>query len=65
MMFLDLGIGELTPQLLQRGERPLFIRPHQPRVASHIGGEDRGETAGLARDVLCDIGSTINRRPSA
>jgi hypothetical protein len=25
--------------------RPFLIRPHQPRVARHIGGEDRGETA--------------------
>jgi hypothetical protein len=25
--------------------RPLFVRPHQPRVACHIGGKDRGETA--------------------
>jgi len=22
---------------------PLFIRPHQARIASHIGGKDRGE----------------------
>jgi hypothetical protein len=22
-----------------------FVRPHQARIACHIGGEDRGETA--------------------
>jgi len=25
--------------------RVLLVRPHQPRVARHISGEDRGETA--------------------
>src|SRR5437773_11309581 len=25
--------------------RPLLVRPHQPRVARHSGGKDRGETA--------------------
>jgi len=24
------------------------VRPHQPRIARHISGEDRSETAGLA-----------------
>src|SRR5439155_2907829 len=61
-MFLDFRIEELVPQLLQRGERPLLISPHQARVAGHIGGEDRGETAGLAHNTLCDIGSAISRR---
>ena len=27
-------------------ESGLLVRPHQPRVACHIGGEDRVETAG-------------------
>jgi len=29
-------------------ESGFFIRPHQPRIPRHIGGENRGETAGLA-----------------
>ena len=27
---------------------PFLVRPHQPRIPRHIGGEDRGEPAGLA-----------------
>src|SRR6516165_6224725 len=44
-MFLDLGIGQLAAKRLQRGEGPLLVRSHQPRVAGHVGREDRGETA--------------------
>ena len=29
-------------------ERSFLVRPHQPRIARHIGGQDRGEAAGLA-----------------
>jgi hypothetical protein len=28
--------------------RPLFVGSHQPRIARHVGGEDRGKPAGLA-----------------
>jgi hypothetical protein len=44
-MLGDLGIAELAADRLQRGERALLVRPRQPRIAGHIGGEDRGETA--------------------
>jgi hypothetical protein len=44
----DLRIEELTAQRFQTFERALLIRPHQPRIPRHIGGEDRGEAAGLA-----------------
>jgi hypothetical protein len=27
--------------------RVFFIRPHQPRMPGHIGGDDRGKTPGL------------------
>jgi hypothetical protein len=30
---------------LQAFERPFLVRSHQSRVARHIGGKDRGETA--------------------
>jgi hypothetical protein len=39
-------IGDRAPQLGQRGVRALLVRAHQPRIPGHIGGEDRGETAG-------------------
>jgi hypothetical protein len=44
-MFLDLGIGQLSPQRLQSRERPFLVGAHQPRVVRHIGGEDRGQPA--------------------
>jgi hypothetical protein len=34
--------GAMLPQCLGRAR---LVRPHQPRIARHIGGEDRGETA--------------------
>jgi len=35
-------LAEMRPETLVR---PLFVRPHQPRIARHIGGEDRGKSA--------------------
>jgi hypothetical protein len=40
----DLRIDELMAQRLEAFERALLVRPHQPRIPRHIGGEDRGET---------------------
>ena len=42
-VFLDLGIGQLAAKRLQRGEGPLLVSPHQPRVAGYVGGKDRCE----------------------
>ena len=41
----DFRIEELATQRPEPFERALLVRAHQPRVARHIGGEDRGETA--------------------
>jgi len=41
----DLRIHKLAAMRLQAIERSFLVRPHQPRVPRHIGGEDRGETA--------------------
>ena len=46
---------ELAAERLEAFERAFLVRPHQPRIPRHIGGEDRGETAagghlGLALD---------------
>jgi len=45
MVLGDLRIEELMAQRFQAFERTLLVRPHQPRIPRHIGGEDRGETA--------------------
>jgi hypothetical protein len=37
-VFLDFGIDQLAPQLLEPSKRPLFIKANQPAVASDIGG---------------------------
>ena len=44
-VFGDLGIDQLAPVRFQPCERPFLVRTHQPRVAGHIGGEDRGQPA--------------------
>ena len=43
----DFRIEELAAQRLEAFERALLVRPHQPRIPRDIGGEDRGEPAGL------------------
>jgi hypothetical protein len=47
-MLGDLRIEELAAQHFEAFVRAFLIRPHQPRIPRHIGGEDRRETAGLA-----------------
>ena len=42
---LDLRRDQLGEVHLQPFVRPLLVRPHKPRIARHVGGEDRGETA--------------------
>src|SRR6516164_11764610 len=39
---------------LEKFVRPLLVRAHQTRIACHVGGEDRGETAfdGLLHSFL-------------
>ena len=42
----DLRIDELAAQRLEAFERAFLVRPHQPRIPRHIGGKNRGKTAG-------------------
>jgi hypothetical protein len=51
-MLPDLRVDQLPPMHLEPFERALFVGPHQARIAGHIGGEDRGKTAGRGHD--CD-----------
>jgi hypothetical protein len=53
-MYLDLRINQLTEMCLEKFVRPLLVRAHQTRIACHVGGEDRGETAfdGLLHSFL-------------
>ena len=41
----DLGVDQFPKVGLEPFVCPLLIRAHQPGIAGHIGGEDRGETA--------------------
>src|SRR6516165_7105312 len=45
-VLIDLRINQLAKVGLEAFVRPLLIRPHQPRIASHISGKDGSETAG-------------------
>jgi hypothetical protein len=44
-MLADLRVNELAAMRLQAFVRALLVRAHQARVAGHISGQDRGETA--------------------
>ena len=44
-VLLDLRVGKLAPQRLQRGESAFLVRAHQPRIAGDIGGENGGQLA--------------------
>ena len=44
-MLADLRVDELAAMRLEAFVRAFLVRAHQARIARHIGGEDRGETA--------------------
>ena len=45
MVFGYLGIDKRAAMRFEAFVRAFFVRPHQTRIARHIGGEDRGEAA--------------------
>jgi hypothetical protein len=45
MVLLDFRIDQLAQMRPEALVRAFLVRAHQPRVARHIGGKDRGETA--------------------
>jgi hypothetical protein len=45
----DLWVDELAAMGLQAFERALFVCSHQPRIARHIGSEDRRQTTRFSR----------------
>ena len=44
-------IDELDPMGLETRERPRLVDLHQPAVAHHVSGEDRGEPALWSRHI--------------
>ena len=56
-----LRIEQLAARAPEAFERAVLVRPHQPRIARHIGGEDRGEAAGRGHPS----GPPALRRPVA
>jgi hypothetical protein len=60
VMLADLRIDELDEMSFDAFVRAFLIRAHQARIAHHIGGEDRGETASGDHPS----GSPALRRPS-
>jgi len=42
----DFSIDQLREMRLEAIVRSLLVRAHQPRIARHIGGQDRSETSG-------------------
>src|SRR6266436_3916812 len=47
----DSRIDELDPMGLETRERPRLVDLHQPTVADHVSGEDRGEPALWSRHI--------------
>jgi hypothetical protein len=45
-MLADLRVNELAAMRLEAFVRSFLVHAHQARIARHIGGQDRGETAG-------------------
>jgi hypothetical protein len=56
----DLWIDQLPAMRFEALECPLLVRSHQPRIACHIGGEDRGETAGRGHGYSSPPGSRLS-----
>ena len=52
-MLTDLRIDHFVQMRLEAFVRAFLIRAHQARIPHHIGGEDRGETAGGGRGGHC------------
>src|SRR6266436_2400911 len=44
-VFFDFRIDQLAEMGLEAFMSAFLVRPHQPRVAGHIGGKDRGQLA--------------------
>ena len=53
VMLADLRIDQFAQMRLDAFVCALLIRTHQARIAHHIRGEDRGETAGGGRGGHC------------
>ena len=45
LMLAECGIDQFGSQGLESRERALLVSPDQPRVADHVGGQDRCKTA--------------------
>ena len=60
-MLADLWVDELAAMRLEALMGAFLVRAHQPRVARHIEGEDRGELAGHGHSS----GNPAQRRPTS
>ena len=63
MMRGDFRIDEFAAQCFDAFERAFLVRPHQPRIAGDMGGEDCGEPAGVA--IFCrTLGFRVEINPN-
>ena len=53
VMLADLRVDEPAQMRLEALVRAFLVRAHQARITHHIGGEDRGKTAGGGRRGHC------------
>jgi hypothetical protein len=45
MVLRDFWLNQVSKMRSEAFVGPFLVFPHLPRIARHIGGEDRGETA--------------------
>ena len=48
------GVDEVAPESPKASEDSIFIRTRKPRVADHVGDQDRGQFSGLAHRALLE-----------
>jgi hypothetical protein len=55
VVLLDVRVDKLAAMRFEATKRAFLVHTHQPRIARHICGEDRGETAldGLFHGLPC------------
>ena len=46
------GIDQVAAERPQPRQNPVFVCPGKPRIADHVGHQDRGELSGLAHGAM-------------
>jgi hypothetical protein len=61
-MYRDCGIDQVAPEGPEPRENAILVRARKPRVADHVGDQDRSELPDLAHDDGCRMRPIAGRR---